>query len=221
MLLSVVRNFLKKLVYKVQYYRIKKNVTLLGSHYSFGPTGKVFLADGSDKNDIVLGDFVEVYGSLSSQNHGKITIGEHCRVGRNVSVQSCDSITIGNLVIISKDSVISDTNNHPLSAQFRRVWAQMPPSSTLHKWKYGDHKPVVIKDNVWICERVRICKGVTIGENSVIAANSVVTKDVPANSIAAGNPAKIVKEGQLDKLPLPEGCDEFDEYLKEHAEDFK
>lgn len=55
---------------------------------------------------------------------------------------------------------------------------------------------------MWIGENARICKGVTIGDNAVIAACSVVTKNVPANAIAAGNPAKIVKEN-IHLLPEP------------------
>lgn len=51
---------------------------------------------------------------------------------------------------------------------------------------------------MWIGEYVRICKGVTIGDGSVVAANAVVTKDVPPNSIVAGNPAKVVKT-DIDK----------------------
>ena len=53
---------------------------------------------------------------------------------------------------------------------------------------------IYIGRNVWIGEYSRICKGVTIGDNSIVAANSVVTKNVPANCIVAGNPAKIVKK---------------------------
>jgi serine acetyltransferase len=56
---------------------------------------------------------------------------------------------------------------------------------------------VHIGENVWLGEGVKVCKGVTIGANSVIGAGSVVTKDIPANVIAAGNPAKMVRE--LDK----------------------
>ena len=53
--------------------------------------------------------------------------------------------------------------------------------------------PVVIGNNVWMGDKVTILPGVTIGNGSVIAANSVVTKDIPSFSVAAGNPAKIIK----------------------------
>jgi len=53
---------------------------------------------------------------------------------------------------------------------------------------------VVLEDNVWLGLRCTVCKGVTIGENSVLGAGSVVTRDIPANVVAAGNPAKVIKE---------------------------
>ncbi|MFD1901362.1 DapH/DapD/GlmU-related protein [Enterococcus termitis] len=57
---------------------------------------------------------------------------------------------------------------------------------------YGD--PVTIEDNCWIGANTTICPGVTIGENSVIGAGSIVTKDIPANSVAVGNPCKVLRE---------------------------
>ena len=58
----------------------------------------------------------------------------------------------------------------------------------------GKTKPVVFEDNVWIGDSAIICKGVRIGKNSIIGAGAVVTKDVPPNSIFAGNPAILVKK---------------------------
>lgn len=57
----------------------------------------------------------------------------------------------------------------------------------------GIPKPIMIKKNVWLGEGVKILKGVTIGENTVIGAGSVVTKSIPANVIAAGNPCEVIK----------------------------
>jgi serine acetyltransferase len=53
--------------------------------------------------------------------------------------------------------------------------------------------PVTIADNVWVGDGVTVCKGVTIGENSIVGAGSVVVRDIPANAVAAGNPARVVK----------------------------
>ena len=58
----------------------------------------------------------------------------------------------------------------------------------------GKTKPIKFEDNVWIGDSAIICKGVTIGKNSIIGAGAVVTKDVPKNSVFAGNPAKLVKK---------------------------
>ena len=54
--------------------------------------------------------------------------------------------------------------------------------------------PVTIEDNCWIGAGSVICPGVTIGRNSVIGAGSVVTKDIPANSVAVGNPCRVLRE---------------------------
>lgn len=216
----MLRNIIKRLVYWYQYKKLRKNATLQGRHYNVGPKGGVTLSDGSTKEDVVLGDYVDVYGLLMSQNHGIIRIGNHSRVGRDVQIQSCESISIGSHVAIAREVVITDNSTHPSSALFRKVKSMMPPSSSVHLWRFSAHKPVVIKDNVWIGERSRVCKGVTIGENSIIAANSVVTKDVPNNSIAAGNPAKIVREGVIEELSDPIDCIDFNNYIKKHGKNF-
>ena len=57
-------------------------------------------------------------------------------------------------------------------------------------------RPIVIGANVWLGGGVIVCPGVTIGDNSVIGAGSVVTKDIPAHSLAVGNPARVIR--QLD-----------------------
>lgn len=216
----MIRNLIKRIVYALQLRKLRKLATLNGNHYNIGPTGRVVLADGSTKEDVILGDYIDIHGQISSQNHGKISIGNYSMIGRHVVLQSCDKILIGSHVAIARETVISDNSNHPSSALFRKVRAMLPPSSSIHLWKYSSHKPIVIKNNAWIGEKSRICKGVTIGENSIVAANSVVTKDVPDNSIAAGNPAKIVREGTIAGILDPTDCDDFNEFIKEHGWNF-
>jgi maltose O-acetyltransferase len=55
-------------------------------------------------------------------------------------------------------------------------------------------RPITIGDNVWVGGGVIVCPGVTIGDNSVIGAGSVVTRDIPANVVAVGNPARVLRE---------------------------
>ncbi|MDA0775351.1 MAG: acyltransferase [Proteobacteria bacterium] len=91
---------------------------------------------------------------------------------------SAENITIGDSCMIAHGAYISDADWHGIYDRAKPV---------------GNTKPVVFEDNVWIGDSAIICKGVTIGKNSIIGAGAVVTKNVPPNSIYAGNPAKLVK----------------------------
>lgn len=98
------------------------------------------------------------------------------------SVVCEERIVIGDRVIVGANSVISDTDFHPIEAERRRTHILD-----------GATAPVVIGDDVFIGMGVLVLKGVTIGTGSVIGAGSVVTRDVPAGVIAAGNPAKVIR----------------------------
>ena len=110
--------------------------------------------------------------------------GRNIKIGKNVWVQQgCTfmdrgGITIGdNVFIAPKVNLV--TLNHSLDPKLR--------SATIAK-------PIIIEDGVWIGINATILQGVRIGKNSVIGANSVVTRDVPPNTVVAGNPAKVVKK---------------------------
>ena len=96
---------------------------------------------------------------------------------------AAERISIGNHVTIGANTTIVDTDFHPLEAQGRRLDASA-----------GRSAAVVIEDEVFIGMSCLVLKGVTIGRGSVIGAGSVVTRDVPAGVIAAGNPARVVRE---------------------------
>lgn len=110
---------------------------------------------------------------LSSHN-AVLEIGDHC--GFSGTVIGCfKHIKIGNHVRCGANTLITDSDWH---ADDPRV---------------GEDADVFIEDNVWLGEGVKVLKGVTIGKNSVIGAGSIVTRDIPSNVIAAGNPCKVIK----------------------------
>ena len=111
--------------------------------------------------------------------------GAHLTIGRgsymNKSLIQCSSsILIGDNCAIAGDVLIQDTDFHPMLDEK----GNEKPFS----------KPIVIGNKVWICAKATILKGVTIGDGSVVAAGAVVTKDVPANSLVGGNPARVIKQ---------------------------
>lgn len=112
--------------------------------------------------------------------------GRHVHFGNNVyanfslTLVDDDHIYIGNNVLIAPNVTIA-TATHPIHPELRRQTAQY-------------NLPVHIGDNVWIGAGSVILPGVTIGENSVIGAGSVVTRDIPANVVAVGNPCRVLRE---------------------------
>jgi acetyltransferase-like isoleucine patch superfamily enzyme len=112
----------------------------------------------------------------------KLWIGDRfAMTGGTLCAAEC--IEIGNDVNIGANSMVIDTDFHPLQADLR---ASHPQD--------GKTKPIMIGDAVFIGASCIILKGIKIGCRSVIGAGSVVTKDVPAGVIVAGNPAKFVRE---------------------------
>lgn len=109
-----------------------------------------------------------------------IQIGDDVGIS-GASICSACSVSIGNRVMLGADTVITDTDFHPVGAVVRRGVREGVKTA-----------PVVIEDDVFIGMRAIVLKGVTIGKGAVVGAGSVVVSDVPAYSIAAGHPARIV-----------------------------
>lgn len=117
-----------------------------------------------------------------------IQIGNNVQLNDYVHIAAIDSVVIEDDVLIASGVFISDHNhgdfNGPTDASVLLPPAQRPLTS----------KPVRIEQSVWIGEHVCILPGVTIGKNAIIGAGSVVTKNVPAWSLAVGNPAAVIKK---------------------------
>jgi acetyltransferase-like isoleucine patch superfamily enzyme len=97
------------------------------------------------------------------------------------SIIAAERIVIGDNVNVGANTTIMDTDFHPLEVQSRRSDAE-PAKTAL----------VTIEDDVFIGMNCLILKGVTLGQGSVIGAGSVVTKDVPPNTVVAGNPVRFI-----------------------------
>ena len=113
----------------------------------------------------------------SFERKGTIRIGDYCLICPGVRISAARSVDIGDSCMLASKVYITDSDWHG-------VYNRISPGLAL---------PVRIHHNVWIGDSAIVCKGVSIGENSIIGAGSVVTKDIPPDAIAAGNPAVVVK----------------------------
>ena len=153
---------------------------------------RLTFADG----DEIRAVFSKLIGTAVDESFSLIppfytTGGENIRVGRNVFInQNCTLYDLGG-IDIADDVMIGPnvsliTSSHPLDPAQRRACVVA--------------KPITLHRNVWIAAGATIIGGVTVGENSVVAAGSVVTRDVPANTLVGGNPARVIR-------PIGKGLD--------------
>jgi acetyltransferase-like isoleucine patch superfamily enzyme len=108
-----------------------------------------------------------------------ISVGDYAIITPGVRIASAVSIEIGHSCMFANHAYVTDADWHGV---YDRTAAP------------GAARPVKLEDNVWIGDSAIVCKGVHIGENSVIGAGAVVASDIPANSIAVGSPARVIKE---------------------------
>ncbi|MBY6188478.1 acyltransferase [Marinobacter hydrocarbonoclasticus] len=113
-----------------------------------------------------------------------LTIGDNCDIGWQTGIAVGTEVRIGNNVRIAGRSTLAGYPGHPLNAQRR---ARGEPDD--------DHQagPIVLEDDVWLATGVNVMAGVRIGRGTVVACGSVVTRDLPANVLAGGVPAKVIR----------------------------
>lgn len=160
-----------------------KNMTIMGKVSVIGP-GKISIGD----NFIMTSG--EHINPISANLQGAFfTDSPNARIeiGNNVGMSSTrmwihDRLTIGDNVKIGGGVLLIDTDCHPMDYSVRRTSNEGTCSAT-----------IVIEDDVWIGAQSIVLKGVTIGARSIIGAGSVVTKDIPADCVAGGNPCKVIR----------------------------
>lgn len=114
--------------------------------------------------------------------NGSVTIGKNFSATRNLTIQACNKVIIGDDVLIASNVFICDYNHGIDDLDGSYLDNELIVSS------------VEIKNGVWVGQGSYILPGVIIGKNSIVGAGSVVTKSVPDNCMVAGNPAKIIKK---------------------------
>jgi len=136
-------------------------------------------------------------------------------VGRDVVVRPpffCEygAISIGDGTFVNVDAVLLDVAPITIGAacqiatrvQLLTAAHPIDPEPRRAGWEYG--APITLADNVWLGGGVIVCPGVTIGEDTVVGAGAVVVRDLPAGVVAAGVPARVVREiGEQDRVEVP------------------
>lgn len=183
-----INSLVRKIIYKLSF----KAKLLDNIHIH--PSSKISSSQICLKKDclVKIDEQSQIEGSLVfDREEASIYIGKRSFV--NGSLVASKSIIIGDDVLISWGVTIVDHNSHSISFSHR--------SEDVLNWRIGKKDwshvkiaPVKIFNKVWIGFNSIILKGVTIGEGAIVGAGSVVTKDVPAWTIVAGNPARIIRE---------------------------
>lgn len=173
-------------------------VTLLGS---LRILGKLPICKLPGNSKLILGDKVVLNSDFDNTNtaltfkcklvcglEGVIEIGDNTMLN-GVCVTAYKKVSIGRNCQIASCTLITDTDFHPVDPKIREK------EVLGYKIDYNlvAKKEVTIGNNVWIGWGTTILKGVTIGDNTIIAAGAVVVTDIPANCLAAGNPAIVKK----------------------------
>ena len=154
------------------------NVVVYGPNISIGENVVIIGARGSCTTLTTL---------ATDRGEGRIGIGNNVLVMNGVRVSSACKIVIEDGCMLANYCYLTDSDWHDIHDR-----TDYP----------GKCSPIILKKGAWVGDSAIVCKGVTIGENSIVGAGAVVTKDVPPNVIVAGNPARIVKKLDPDKVVL-------------------
>ncbi len=132
---------------------------------------------------LTVGQGVTAWPDLTISSYGSVRIGDNVFLGRGVNIACYRSVEIGANTRLAERVSIHDSDH-----------VMEPVSDVEGRWRDSLAAPVKIGSRVWLAANVVVLRGVTIGDDSVVGANSVVTQDVPAGVIAAGVPARTIRE---------------------------
>ena len=152
--------------------------------------GEILEALDEGRLTIGEGTLLEPGCWLTMAGEGRIAIGEGCFLNRNTMLAAHERIEIGDHVMFANGCFVGDADHRFDDPEKPITWQG-----------FTSKGPVRIGSNCWFGVNCVVTSGVTIGERCVIGSNSVVTKDLPPGSIAAGAPAKVIKEIDFSQPP--------------------
>lgn len=138
-----------------------------------------------NQGTLVVGDRARLVSTivpleLATGKQGLLEIGTSAFINYGCSIAATQLVRIGPRCNIGTYVIMMDNDFHRIEPELRE---EMPPSA-----------PIILEENVWLGARVIVLRGVTIGAGSVVAAGSVVTRDIPPRSLAAGLPARVIRQ---------------------------
>lgn len=235
--IGLLPSFLKKFIYRLKGYKIAEHVKLnlgsviIGKEVEIGGKSSVGFFTIVRANKIKIGRYVKI-GAMSAIDTELFSIDDDARINEQVYVGGIktpeSALIMGKRTIIMQASYINPTKpiiigddsgigGHCL------LFTHGSWNSVLDGYPVK-FAPITIGKKVWLPWRVFVMPGITIGNGAVIGADSLITKDVPANALAAGTPAKIVKENIAKPLSEKEHSEiiedifsEFTAYLKHNV----
>ena len=133
--------------------------------------------------------FAELLGAIGEHTHIRPPF--HCDYGYQTFIGARTFANFGFVCLDVARITIGDDVQIGPNVQLLTPTHPVEPGPRRDKWEGAE--PITIGDNVWLGGGVIVCPGVTIGDNTVVGAGAVVTRDLPANVVAVGNPARVVK----------------------------
>ncbi len=234
--IGLLPSFLKKLVYRMKGYKIGKGVKLslgsvvIGNDVSIGEKTSIGFFTIVRARKIQINRFVKI-GAMSVIDTEHISIDDDARINEQVYIGGTkspeSSITLGKRTIIMQMSYLNPTKPIVIGDDSGigghcLLFTHGSWNSQLEGYPVK-FAPITIGKKVWLPWRVFVMPGVTIGDNVVIGADSMINKDLPANCLATGSPAKIIKENfpaplnDVEKKKITDDVfAEFTDHLKYH-----
>jgi len=199
-LLNAIIHWSHILVRNINYYFYKNRITSDGK-FDINIGGAILGMQSKDQ--VVVGKHFSSSAWIMVLPDAHFKVGDYTSIGPRTIIDVWKDIEIGSYCMISAEVRIQDNNSHSIYAQDRLI--DILGGADLNGGRGINHtnevkKSVKIGDHVWIGRRVTILKGVTIGNRSIIATGAIVSRDVPDDTVFAGNPGRVVKKIENNKV---------------------